>query len=130
MDFQKFYIGEEFSAYAFLGAHSLDKGFVFRVYAPAAIKVSVIGEFTDWKEVPMRKIYDGQFWEADAPYAKEKQLYKYRIYKINGSYIDHVDPYAFWSEKRPGTASVLYDLHYSFSDDSWMKTRNDHKKAH
>ena len=51
MDFQKFYAGEEFRAYAFLGAHPLDQGFVFRVYAPAAIKLSVIGDFSDWKEV-------------------------------------------------------------------------------
>ena len=129
MDFQKFYAGEEFNAYNYLGAHPLDKGFVFRVYAPAAIKVSLIGDFSDWKEVPMQKIYDGQFYEVSVPYTKEKQLYKYRIYKKDGSYIDHADPYAFWSEKRPRTASVLYDLHYSFSDDSWIKSRNDHKNA-
>lgn len=129
MEFQKFYAGDEFSAYKYLGAHPLEKGFVFRAYAPAAIKVSVIGDFSDWKEVPMQKIYDGQFWEVSVSCAKEKHLYKYRIYKKDGSYIDHADPYAFWSEKRPGTASVLYDLHYSFSDDSWIKTRNDHKKT-
>ena len=129
MEFQKFYAGDEFSAYKYLGAHPLEKGFVFRAYAPAAIKVSVIGDFSDWKEVTMQKIYDGQFWEVSVSCAKEKHLYKYRIYKKDGSYIDHADPYAFWSEKRPGTASVLYDLHYSFSDDSWIKTRNDHKKT-
>lgn len=129
MDFQKFYAGEEFNAYTYLGAHPMDKGFVFRVYAPAAIKVAVIGDFTDWKEVPMQKIYDGQFWEVSVSYAKEKQLYKYRIYKKDGSYIDHIDPYAFWSEKRPGTASVLYNLYYTFSDNFWMKSRYDHKNT-
>ncbi len=128
MDFQKFYAGEEFNAYNYLGAHLLDKGFVFRVYAPAAIKVSLIGDFSDWKEVPMQKIYDGQFYEVSVPYAKEKQLYKYRIYKKDGSYIDHADPYAFWSEKRPGTASVLYNLRYTFNDGLWIKNRNDCKK--
>ena len=129
MDFQKFYAGEEFNAYAYLGAHPLNKGFIFRVYAPAAVKVSLIGDFSDWEEIPMHKIYDGQFYEVSVPFAKEMQLYKYRVYKKDGSYIDHIDPYAFWSEKRPGTASVLYDLQYSFSDDSWLKTRNDHKKS-
>jgi len=129
MDFQKFYAGEEFSAYSYLGAHPLDKGFVFRVYAPAAVKISLIGDFSDWLEIPMQKIYDGQFWEVAVPSAEEMQLYKYRVYKKDGSYIDHIDPYAFWSEKRPGTASVLYDLQYSFSDESWLKNRNDRKKS-
>lgn len=129
MDFQKFYAGEEFKAHAYLGAHPLDTGFIFRVYAPAAIKVSLIGDFSDWKEVSMQKIYDGQFYEVSVLSAKEKQLYKYRIYKKDGSYIDHADPYAFWSEKRPGTASVLYDLKYSFNDGFWIKNRNDCKKA-
>ena len=118
MNFQEFYSGDSFSAYAFLGAHPLNEGFVFRVYAPAAAKVSVIGAFSDWQEIPMAKIYDGQFYEVSVPSAKEKQMYKYRIYKKDGSYIDHADPYAFWSEKRPGTASVLYDLKYEFTDSS------------
>ncbi len=129
MDFQKFYAGEEFNAYAYLGAHPLNKGFIFRVYAPAAVKVSLIGDFSDWEEIPMQKIYDGQFYEVSVPFAKVMQLYKYRVYKKGGNYIDHIDPYAFWSEKRPGTASVLYDLQYSFSDESWLKTRNDRKQS-
>ncbi len=129
MDFQRFYAGEEFHAYAFLGAHSLDNGFVFRVYAPAAAKVSLIGDFSGWEEIQMEKIYDGQFYEVFVPSAKQRQMYKYRIYKKDGSCIDHADPYAFRSERRPGTASVLYDLQYSFGDDSWIRSRNDHKKA-
>ena len=129
MDFQKFYAGNSFDAYSYLGAHAIDEGYVFRVYAPAALRVSLIGEFSDWKEIPMQKIYDGQFYEVLVPSAKEKQLYKYRIFKKDGSFIDHTDPYAFWSEKRPGTASALYDLRYQFSDDFWMNTRNDHKRS-
>ncbi|MCR4882837.1 MAG: 1,4-alpha-glucan branching protein GlgB [Clostridiales bacterium] len=129
MDFQKFYAGEEFRAYTYLGAHPAAKGYVFRVYAPAAVKVYLIGDFSAWEEIPMQKIYDGQFYEVTVPSAEEKQLYKYRIYKQDGNYIDHADPYAVWSEKRPETASVLYDFHYSFTDDSWMKARNDHKKS-
>ena len=127
MDFQHFYSGELFNAYTYLGSHPSDEGFVFRVYAPAAQKVSVIGEFSGWKEIPMKKIYDGQFFEVQVNEARERQLYKYRIYKKNGGFIDHADPYAFFSEKRPGTASVLYDLTYAFSDHSWMDRRNDHK---
>ena len=81
MDFQKFYAGNSFDAYSYLGAHAIDEGYVFRVYAPAALRVSLIGEFSDWKEIPMQKIYDGQFYEVLVPSAKEKQLYKYRIFK-------------------------------------------------
>ena len=129
MEFQKFYAGDAFDAYSFLGAHPMEQGYVFRTYAPAALRVSVIGEFSGWEEIPMQKIYDGQFYEVEVPEAKERQLYKYRVVRKDGSFIDHADPYAFWSEKRPGTASALYDLEYKFSDDSWMKSRNDRKRS-
>ena len=129
MDFRKFYAGDTFDAYSFLGAHPMEQGYVFRTYAPAALRVSVIGEFSGWEEIPMQKIYDGQFYEVEVPEAKERQLYKYRVVRKDGSFIDHADPYAFWSEKRPGTASALYDLEYKFSDDSWMKSRNDRKRS-
>ena len=129
MNFQKFYAGDAFDAYSFLGAHQMEQGYVFRTYAPAALRVSVIGEFSGWEEIPMQKIYNGQFYEVEVPEAKERQLYKYRVVRKDGSFIDHADPYAFWSEKRPGTASALYDLEYRFSDDSWMKSRNDRKRS-
>ena len=127
MDFQKFYAGTDFNALSYLGAHPVENGFIFRVYAPAAVDVSLIGDFSEWKEIPMLKVYDGQFYEISVPCAEEKQLYKFRIFKKDGSFTDHADPYAFWSEKRPGTASVLYDFDYQFSDAAWMSSRNDHK---
>ncbi len=127
MKFQEFYAGDSFSVHSFLGAHPLQNGFVFRVYAPAAARIALIGDFSEWKEIPMERIYDGQFYEIQVPSAKEKQMYKYRVYKKDGTYIDHADPYAFWSEMRPGTASVLYDLQYEFTDSSWMKKRNDRR---
>ncbi len=127
MDFQSFYSGSLFHAYKYLGAHSYEKGFVFRVYAPSAFSVSVIGQFSDWKELPMAKIYDGQFYELYVEGAKAGQLYKIRVYRSPSSFIDHSDPYAFYSEKRPGTASILYDFNYLFSDDDWMHSRCDFK---
>ncbi len=127
MDFQKFYTGEEFRAYTFLGAHPAERGFVFRVYAPAVRRVALIGEFSDWQEIAMSRIYDGQFFEVTVEDATERQQYKYRIYKTDTDYIDHSDPYAFWSEKRPDTASVTYDLTYAFHDRAWMKKRTDFK---
>lgn len=129
MDFQRFYAGKEFAAYTFLGAHPVEKGFVFRVYAPAAEKVSVIGDFSGWDEIPMEKIYDGQFFEVTVPGAREKQMYKYRILQKDGRQLDRADPYAFFSERRPGTASVLWNLSYDFHDGAWMKARNDRRSA-
>ncbi len=126
-DYQSFYAGSMFHAWSFLGAHPAEEGYVFRVYAPAAFKVALIGEFSGWQEVEMHRIYDGQFFEAEVSTARSGQMYKYRIYKDEKNCIDHADPYAFQSEKRPGTASVVCDLTYAFTDESWLKQRNDHK---
>lgn len=110
MDFYAFYTGEELEAYRFLGAHPADTGFVFRTFAPAAVQVAVIGQFNSWQDTPMKKIYDGNFWECQIPQAAAGMLYKYRIYKKDGSFIDHCDPYGFFMEKRPHNASILWDL--------------------
>ena len=124
MDFYNFHYGQEFEADRKLGAHIQDGGAMFRVYAPAAAHVAVIGEFSDWQDVPMQRGYDGQIWEVFVPGAESMQMYKYRIYKYDGSFIDHQDPYAYLSERRPGTASVLYDMrNYEFHDAEWMKNR-------
>ena len=64
MDYYGFYTGQEFTAYAYLGAHLEAGGTVFRTFAPSASRVSVIGEFNGWKETPMKKVYDGNFWEC------------------------------------------------------------------
>ena len=128
MDFYNFYIGKEFQAYEFLGAHVWEKGVTFRTFAPAANRVSVIGEFNGWTETPMNRIYDGNFWECDIPGVTSGQMYKYRIYKNDGSFIDHADPYAFYSELRPGTASVTWtSKDYRFHDKEWQKNGKDRK---
>ena len=59
MDFYGFYTGTEFHAHEYLGAHVTDDGVVFRVFAPAARGIAVIGEFNEWNGEPMHKIYDG-----------------------------------------------------------------------
>lgn len=121
MDFYHFYTGKEFEAYQFLGAHPAEGGFVFRTFAPSAVRISVIGEFNHWQETPMQKIYDGNFWECAIANAEPGQMYKYRIYRKDGSFIDHADPYAFCSELRPQSASILSAQGgYSFRDASWL----------
>ncbi len=108
MNFYGFYTGQEFHAYEYLGAHVTDNGTVFRTFAPNADRIAVIGDFNDWQEIPMEKVYDGNFWECHIGNAVQGMKYKYRIYDRTGRYIDHCDPYAFYSDLRPETASIIY----------------------
>ncbi|MGN0364019.1 MAG: 1,4-alpha-glucan branching protein GlgB [Bilifractor sp.] len=129
MDLKDFYDGQEFYAFDYLGAQCQKRGVVFRTYAPNAEAVSVIGEFNGWTDTQMEKVENGQFWEVKVRNAKPGQMYKFRIYGPDGSCRDHADPYAFFSEKRPGTASVIYNRNgYEFHDADWMWTRRDRKK--
>nr|WP_302597366.1 1,4-alpha-glucan branching protein GlgB [uncultured Cellulosilyticum sp.] len=124
MNMNDFYAGKEFNAYDYLGAHKAENGIVFRTYAPNASKVSLIGSFNTWQEIPMQKI-NNQFYECYIPQAEEGMLYKYRIYDCSGQFIDHCDPYGFGMELRPQTASIIRDLSaYTFHDHTWLETRN------
>lgn len=125
MDFYGFYTGQEFFAYKYLGAHIADKGVVFRTFAPNAKNVSVIGDFNNWQETPMQKVYDGNFWECHIENATQGMKYKYRIYNKTGRYIDHCDPYAFYADLRPQTASIIYPL----TDNTVQGKRNCKRKA-
>ena len=126
MDMYGFYTGKIFDAYEFLGCRPQKAGAVFRTFAPAA----VIGSFNDWEETPMEKVYDGNFWECLIPEAKAGDMYKYRIWRKDGSFRDHCDPYGFGMELRPQNASFIRDMTaYSFHDSGWMKKRNDCRKG-
>ena len=126
MDIMKFYRGDEFEAYRYLGAHTCAEGTVFRTYAPNAEKVSVIGDFSGWEELPMKKILDGRFYGLEVAEAKEGMRYKYRIYEKKGGFTDHCDPYGFGMEVRPGTCSVIRNIDgYEFSDGEWLSKRTD-----
>lgn len=117
MDFQKFYDGDLFDAYKYMGAHVQDGGVVFRTYAPRADKVCIIGEFNDWTEQEMKMPVRAQFYEIFEKDARPGQMYKYVIYGQNGR-VEHCDPYGFGMELRPGFASIIRDLDaYQFADD-------------
>lgn len=126
-DYYGFYTGKLFDAHLYLGAHpGPDAGVTFRTFAPAARKISLIGEFSDWQELAMHKIHDGNFWELHVKNAKPGQMYKYRIFKQDNAFTDHCDPYGFGMELRPGTASIIRDLsEFSFTDEKWMQKRSD-----
>ena len=107
MDFYSFYTGKCFDAYRYLGAHVTDRGTVFRTFAPSVSRVSLIGEFSGWEEIPMEKVHDGNFWEVSSADAEPGLMYKYRIYDKQGQFIDHCDPYGYGMELRPGNASSV-----------------------
>ncbi|MCI6464221.1 MAG: 1,4-alpha-glucan branching protein GlgB [Faecalicatena sp.] len=130
MDYYGFYTGKIFDAYKYLGCQLTGDKAVFTVFAPAARRISLIGEFNNWTETPMNQIYNGQFWQAELDGIKDGMLYKYKIYKSDGSVMDHCDPYGYGMELRPQSASVVRDLHsYRFHDEKWMKKRTDCKNS-
>lgn len=125
MDLQKFYSGEEWEAYKYFGAHIEEEGVHFRVYAPRAEKVTLIGEFNGWRETELGCSGRGGIHSVLVPDAKAGQMYKYRIYHHDGSVTDKADPYGFGMELRPCSASVIRDLDaFTFTDEEWMNSRD------
>ena len=125
MDPERFLKGEEFSAYEHFGGHLVKNGARFRVYAPKAKKVSVLGTFSGWEPLPMRRTKaDGSF-SVTVPGAQPGDRYMFRVTGRNGESVDHTDPYAFGMELRPNAAAVLRDLtSYEWHDEAWMGRRS------
>ena len=124
MYLQDFYIGKAFDAYEFFGAHVQDQGVLFRVYAPNARAITVIGEFNDWMDDNMQEEGQSGVYTFFSAEAKKGQMYKYRIFQKDGGVVEHADPYGFGMELRPNSASIIVDLsEYQFSDAKWLETR-------
>ena len=123
MDISEYLSGNSFDSYKWLGAHPDSGGTMFRVYAPNAAAVSVIGEFNGWSDTPMNAVHSGQFYELYISGARAGQMYKYRIYH-GGGFTDHCDPYGFGMELRPNGASVIRGMDgFPFGDEEWMRSR-------
>ena len=124
-----FFSGDCFDAYRILGAHPCTdsngaEGWRFAVWAPGATAVEVCGGFDGWERgVPMEKADTG-VWSAFIPGLAEGELYKYRVHGADGSTVMRSDPYAFATELRPGTASKLTKLDFTFDDTAWMERRD------
>ena len=121
-----FFEGREIEAYKLFGAHPKKTYVEFSVWAPHAKMISVIGDFNDWDDSKnMMKKDDAGIWTARIKEAKVGQSYKYRVVQATGDVVDKIDPYAFYSELRPNTASIIASLDFDgWSDKEWMKSRN------
>ena len=124
-----FFGGTDSEAYRFLGAHCAqrggEEGYLFRLWAPNAARVSVVGDFCGWDAgaFPMARSEHG-LWERFIPGLKQFDVYKYAVTSARGKTVLKADPYAFHAETRPGTASKLYDLPpYCWGDGAWRAGR-------
>ena len=125
---QDFHTGLCFDAYRYLGAHSVhtpeQEGWQFRVWAPGATRVEVTGDFSGWQGIELVKDSAG-VWSGFVEGAQKGQMYKYNIQSQTGSWQLHTDPYGFYTELRPGTASILWDASdISFDDGDWLFHRS------
>ena len=125
MDLNAFLNGEEFSAYEFFGGHLTRGGARFRVYAPHAKKVWVLGTFSDWEPLPMKRARDRNSFWLSVKEAREGDRYMFRILGKDGETVDHTDPFAFGMELRPDAAAVLRSLKgYKWHDARWIEKRS------
>ncbi|MEO6403987.1 MAG: 1,4-alpha-glucan branching protein GlgB [Ferruginibacter sp.] len=129
-DIGSFATGTLFDGYEKFGAHYLNvlntDGYYFSVWAPNAATVSVIGEFNGWKKElhPLFPRLDKSgIWEGFIPRIAQGVLYKYFIKGNNGLEYEKADPYAFYSQLRPATASVTWSLQHPWHDEHWMSNR-------
>ncbi len=122
-----FHRGEYRQAYEYFGAHLTRNSTVFRIWAPSAKSVAVIGDFNDWtarEEDYCHKITNEGIWEVEIKKIKKGNLYKYLIETSWGEKILKSDPYAFYSELRPQTASIINGKpKFRWSDKKWLNNR-------
>ena len=121
-----FHQGTNYMAYEYMGAHRTEEGVTFRVWAPNAEQVFVVGDFNDWSEgAPMTRITEGGIWEAILPadLVKDGMNYKYRIIG-SGRNVLKSDPYGVRTELPPDTSTVIGDIEgYTWRDAGWLAHR-------
>ncbi len=136
MDVHLFNEGTHYRLYDKLGAHPITwngvQGTYFAVWAPNAERVSVMGDFNFWDPAnrPLEARGTSGIWEGFVPGVGHGAKYKYFVSsRYLGYQIDKTDPLAFWNEVPPQTASVVWDLGYSWGDDSWMGSRHNRNSS-
>lgn len=135
-ELKKFEAGIYYDAYEKLGSHVMEiggvQGVYFAVWAPCAMRVSVVGDFNLWdgRRHQMRKLGDSGVFELFIPGLEAGTVYKYEVKAKNGDAMLKADPYGTYTELRPNNASIVWDVNvYQWNDQEWMKNRKtDHGK--
>jgi 1,4-alpha-glucan branching enzyme len=129
-DLYLFNEGSHFRLYRKLGAHPAEvegaPGTYFAVWAPDAERVSVIGDFNGWDGRKHKLSPKGSsgIWEGFLPGVERGSMYKYLVQsRYRGYRMEKIDPYAYYFEVPPRTASIVWDLEYTWGDGDWMKAR-------
>ena len=127
-----FHAGTCVAAYEFMGAHPTTSqgqtGYTFRVWAPHAKAVSVVGDFNAWDQDsnPLQLETNG-IWSCFVPDVKQYDNYKFAVQGADGQIRLKADPYAFHFETRPGTCGKLYNIEdYEWGDAKWRQFRREH----
>jgi 1,4-alpha-glucan branching enzyme len=121
--------GSHTRLYEVLGAHPITvagkNGTLFAVWAPEAKAVSVVGDFNLWdpRKHRMRPHRRSGIWECFVPGISPGALYKYHLTSRHGPLLLKADPFAFYSEISPRSASVVRDLSYRWGDARWLRER-------
>lgn len=133
---QTFSTGENFYSQHYLGFHKATKdgteGYVFRVWAPNAQQVWLVGTFAGWEEgIPMEKDHTYGIWEVFTTLPQEGDLYKYKIRQESGREIIKIDPYAIRFEERPGNAAVIHTIpEKKWRDGLWQARKKRSNQFH
>jgi 1,4-alpha-glucan branching enzyme len=132
-DLYLFNEGNHYKLYAKLGAHPMTvngaAGTYFAVWAPNAREVYVIGDFNGWNKTshPLRPRGNSGIWEGFIKSIGDGVVYKYHIVSRYHNYtVEKADPFAFYAETPPRTASIVRDLTYTWGDGDWMQKRSRH----
>jgi len=130
-DLHLFAEGNHHLIYERLGSHKMTlkgvEGFLFAVWAPNARRVSLIGDFNQWdgRRHPMRSRGSSGVWELFMPGFPEGGIYKYELKAHDGSIIVKADPYAFYTEHPPHTASIACSIDgFEWHDHGWLEHRD------
>ncbi len=129
-DLKKFDAGVLYNVYEKLGAHPMEIGGVsgtyFAVWAPCAMRVSVVGDFNLWdgRRHQMRQLGNYGVFELFIPGVTQGTIYKYEVKAANGDAMLKADPYGSYAEVRPHDASIVWDVsHFTWHDQEWMARR-------
>jgi 1,4-alpha-glucan branching enzyme len=130
MDVYLFNEGTHHRLYRTFGAHPATAegraGVFFAVWAPNAVQVFVVGDFNDWDKArhPLKLRESSGIWEGFVPGVGPSTRYKYHIISHRDGYrVDKADPFAVYAETPPDTASIIWDLAYTWGDAAWMTER-------